>query len=206
MDGVLPDIACRAAQCTPCRQERSPAWARDGGRRHFFILTNDRGPCCLDGRYKDVGFMRHHIIANGARTAIRWTTDRAAARAHEPMLRVGERDDAARLHQFTDKLDEAPRLPCHDRAKDLAIPTPNLHYPRVSTDPPLRPNATARAVSAAPAVNAGAGFGVADAAVASMGQQDRSLLIFFAGNHPSAECRLVRASRRYLGDISAISR
>ena len=26
------------------------------------------------------------------------------------------------------------------------------------------------------------------------------------GNHPSAECRLVRASRRYLGDISAISR
>ena len=122
------------------------------------------------------------------------------------MLRVGERDDAARLHQFTDKLDVAPRLPCHDTAKDLAIPTPNLHYPRVSPGPPLRPNATARALSAAPAVGAGAGFGVADAAMASTDQQDRSLLIFFAGNHPSAECRLVRASRRYLGDISAISR
>ena len=68
MDGVLPGIACRVAQRTSYPQERSPAWARDGGRRHFFILTNDRGPCCLDGRYKDVGFMRHHIIANGART------------------------------------------------------------------------------------------------------------------------------------------
>ena len=86
MDGGLPGIECQ--QCTPCRQERSPAWARDGGRRHFFILTNDRGPCCLDGRYKDVGFMRHHIIANGARTAMRWATDRAAARAREPILRA----------------------------------------------------------------------------------------------------------------------
>lgn len=32
------------------------------GSRHFFIFTDSRGPCCLDGKYKDVGFLKHHII------------------------------------------------------------------------------------------------------------------------------------------------
>ena len=104
--------------------------------------------------------------------------------------RAGERNDAAHLHQFTDKLKVAPRLACHDTAKDLAIPTPNLHYPRLPTAPPLRPNATARADGAALPVGASSGVGAAGVASTAI---NRSLLIFFAGDHPTAECRHVRA-------------
>ena len=51
-------------QCLRRLAERSEAFRATGGARHFFILTDDRGPCCLDGKYKDVSFLNHHIIGN----------------------------------------------------------------------------------------------------------------------------------------------
>ena len=49
-------------QCLQRLRERSPSFAATNGSRHFFIFTDSRGPCCLDGKYKDVGFLNHHVI------------------------------------------------------------------------------------------------------------------------------------------------
>ena len=49
-------------QCLQRLRERSPSFRATNGSRHFFIFTDSRGPCCLDGKYKDVGFLDHHVI------------------------------------------------------------------------------------------------------------------------------------------------
>ena len=41
-------------QCLQRLRQRSEAWRATNGSRHFFIFTDSRGPCCLDGKYKDV--------------------------------------------------------------------------------------------------------------------------------------------------------
>ena len=49
-------------QCLQRLRARSPAFQATNGSRHFFIFTDSRGPCCLDGKYKDVDFLNHHVI------------------------------------------------------------------------------------------------------------------------------------------------
>ena len=49
-------------QCLQRLASRSAAFQATNGSNHFFIFTDSRGPCCLDGKYKDVGFLKHHII------------------------------------------------------------------------------------------------------------------------------------------------
>ena len=58
-------VALTQPRCIARLKERSAAWKQSAGRTHFFVLTNDRGPCCINGVYKDVEFMRHHVIGNG---------------------------------------------------------------------------------------------------------------------------------------------
>ena len=92
-------------QCLRRLAERSAAFRATAGRAHFFILTDDRGPCCLDGKYKDVEFMKHHIIGNH-----------------------GERPQTS-IRDFVFHRGWGPRLPCFDERKDIMIPTPNWHTP-----------------------------------------------------------------------------
>ena len=54
-------------QCLQRLAARSEAFRATNGSRHFFIFTDSRGPCCLDGKYKDVDFLRHHIIGCAGR-------------------------------------------------------------------------------------------------------------------------------------------
>lgn len=107
-------------RCLLRLRQRSEAWRRDGGARHFFVLTNDRGPCCINGVYKDVGFLRHHVIGNGEVPLSE--TPRGRPLQHFPSLGATE---------------WAPPLPCFENRKDISIPTPNLHWPRVAYAPPL---------------------------------------------------------------------
>ena len=51
-------------QCLQRLRARSEAWRATNGSRHFFIFTDSRGPCCLDGKYKDTDFLSHHIIGS----------------------------------------------------------------------------------------------------------------------------------------------
>ena len=41
-------------QCLQRLRSRSAAFQATNGSNHFFIFTDSRGPCCLDGKYKDV--------------------------------------------------------------------------------------------------------------------------------------------------------
>lgn len=127
-------MAVAQQQCLERLRQCSPAFRHDGGRRHFFIFSNDRGPCCIDGRYKDVEFMRHRIIGNGEQNEV-W-------------------------HRYP-RIGQAAKLECHDPAKDISIPPPAWHSPRVQNAKDL------------PAV----------------GEHNRSLLLFFAGFHNLSPCR-----------------
>ena len=89
-------------QCLQRLVSRSAAWQATGGARHFFILTDDRGPCCLDGKYKDVRFLQHHIIGNHGEQPHHSTSD------------------------FIFRRGWGPQVPCFDERKDIMIPTPNL--------------------------------------------------------------------------------
>ncbi len=109
-------------RCLQRLRERSEAWQRTGGAAHFFVLTNDRGPCCINGVYKDVGFLRHHIIGNGELPLE--DTPRGRPLQHFPSLGATE---------------WAPSIPCFEAHKDISIPTPNLHWPRVPAAAPLSP-------------------------------------------------------------------
>ena len=108
---VAGALALTQQQCLERLKRDSEAYQHDRGIRHFFVLPNDRGPCCLDGRYKDVEFLNHHIIGNGEHGV---------------------------LHQFG-WAGRAPMIPCHDPNKDVSIPPPTFHLPRLpgaSLSPP----------------------------------------------------------------------
>jgi hypothetical protein len=102
-------------QCLQRLRARSLAWRATNGSRHFFIFTDSRGPCCLDGKYKDVDFLRHHVIG-----------------PH------GEPGGGARDPWFF-RRGRGPRIRCFDDVKDVNIPTPNIHFPRLPLAPTLPP-------------------------------------------------------------------
>ena len=104
-------------QCLQRLRARSEAFRATNGSRHFFIFTDSRGPCCLDGKYKDVDFLRHHVIGPHGEPA---------SAADEWFFRRGK---------------QAPRIRCFDATKDINIPTPNIHWPRTPFAPnlPRRP-------------------------------------------------------------------
>jgi hypothetical protein len=89
------------AQCRRLLSRESEAWRATNGARHFFVLTDSRGPCCNDGVYKDVEFLENHIIGHH-----------------------GERDFAPVF-----KHTPGPPLHCFQLDKDVTIPTPTLHQP-----------------------------------------------------------------------------
>ena len=78
--------------------------------RHFFLLTGERGPCCNDGRYKDVGFLRHRVITQSG--------DRGAVPIR---LSWGGK--------FNGPYPSPLLLPCYDKVKDVNVPTPNVYVP-----------------------------------------------------------------------------
>ena len=101
-------------RCLLRLRRRSRAWQATAGASHFFVLPNDRGPCCINGVYKDVEFLHHHVIGNGELLPSETPTGRPLQQSPK----VGMREPA-------------PPLPCFEAHKDISIPTPNLHWPRV---------------------------------------------------------------------------
>lgn len=93
-------------QCLQRLRSRSEAYRATNGSRHFFILTDERGPCCLSGQYKDVDFLSHHIITQG------------------------ERFPPGATHGTFSMNTWGPELKCYDGRKDIAVPNPNIHFPR----------------------------------------------------------------------------
>ena len=98
-------------QCLQRLRRRSEAFRATNGSRHFFIFTDSRGPCCLDGKYKDVDFLHHHII--------------------------GPHGEPSSADEWFFRRGHGPRIRCFDDHKDINIPTPNIHFPRTPFAPPL---------------------------------------------------------------------
>ena len=111
-------ISIGQEQCLQRLEATSEAWRATNGSRHFFVFTDSRGPCCLDGKFKDTRFLRHHII--------------------------GPHAEPASGKSFT-RRGLAPPLPCWDARKDVSIPTPNIHFPRTPFASPLLANSSAAA-------------------------------------------------------------
>ena len=105
-------------QCLQRLRTRSAAFRATNGSRHFFIFTDSRGPCCLDGKYKDVDFLSHHIIGPHG----------------EPPPRANVADNDA---EWFFRRGAGPRIRCFDERKDINIPTPNIHFPRTPFAPAL---------------------------------------------------------------------
>ena len=104
-------------QCLQRLQTRSEAFRATNGSRHFFIFTDSRGPCCLDGKYKDVDFLNHHVIG--------------------PHGEPSDEGDAVAAATWFFRRGKGPRIRCFDDSKDVNIPTPNIHFPRTPYAPPL---------------------------------------------------------------------
>ena len=68
-------------QCLQRLAARSAAFRANNGSRHFFIFTDSRGPCCLDGKYKDVDFSATTWTARTASQTRRGSSAEGAARA-----------------------------------------------------------------------------------------------------------------------------
>lgn len=93
-------------QCLQRLRTRSAAWRATNGSSHFFILTDSRGPCSIDGKYKDIDFLGHHVIG---------------PHAEVPPSSMGS---------WFFRGSVGPHIPCYDARKDIGIPTPNIHFPR----------------------------------------------------------------------------
>ena len=150
-------------QCLRRLEQRSPAFRATGGARHFFIFTDSRGPCCIDGSYKDVDFLRHRIIGPHA----------------EPPSDEG--------FSFRRGVAKGPPLRCFDERKDIGIPTPNIHFPRTPFARPL-----GRGADPAHDAIAGAAPPPQEAPQPEP-PPARDLLIFYAGWNYDERMRLVKA-------------
>lgn len=99
--------ALRAPEaCRRKLQRSSSAWKATNGSRHFFVLTQDYGPCSMHGQLLSPWLLAHHVIA-----------------VHGEL-------DGHHVH-----VGPAPDLPCFDSAKDISIPPPIMLHPP-PTDPP----------------------------------------------------------------------
>jgi len=128
--------------CLTKLRAESAAWRRDAGARHFFLFTGERGPCCVEGRYKDVQFMRHHVVTQSGETGPVKPRYAAEGPASPPLS----------------------LLPCFDARKDVSVPTPNAHWPQLAVlgDRALPPEPTMPDASPRPillfAAGGGAGY------------------------------------------------
>ena len=163
-------------QCLQRLQTRSEAFRATNGSRHFFIFTDSRGPCCLDGKYKDVDFLNHHVIG---------------PHAEPPPQQLGS---------WFFRSGEGPPIACYDARKDIGIPTPNIHFPRTPFAPSLPE--MAGGVNSSSGGGGGGGDGVAVGGVGGVGvhggsvsSDERPLLLFYAGWSYGCRMTLVRLYR-----------
>ena len=98
--------SCSSSVCSASRREVLRSARTTARAAHL----HSRGPCCLDGKYKDVDFLRHHVIGPHGEPTRRGSSAEGAA-AH-PLLRRGKR----RRHPHA-----GPPLPRTARA---AVPPP----------------------------------------------------------------------------------
>ena len=162
-------------QCLQRLQARSAAWRATNGSAHFFILTDSRGPCSIDGKYKDVAFLNHHVIG---------------PHAEPPPQQLGS---------WFFRSGEGPPIACYDARKDIGIPTPNIHFPRTPFAPSLPEMAGGVNSSSG---GGGGGDGVAVGGVGGVGvhggsvsSDERPLLLFYAGWSYGCRMTLVRLYR-----------
>lgn len=95
-------------QCLQRLRANSESFRHKNGRNHFFIFTDSRGACSLDGKFKDVEFLKHHVI--------------------------GQHGEIFNKKNYFFRRGVGPRIRCYDRDRDVNIPTPNIHtYPTKST-------------------------------------------------------------------------
>ena len=91
-------------RCRRLLEQHSEAFQATLGARHFFVLTEDRGPCCHQGDLAQVAFVRHHVLGvHGEVTGHHW---------RHPLKWRMARHNAG------------PDLPCFDAIKDVSIPPP----------------------------------------------------------------------------------
>ena len=91
-------------RCRRLLEQRSEAFQATRGARHFFVLTEDRGPCCHQGDMAQVALLRHHVLGvHGEMAGHHWR--------HPLKWRMARRN-------------AGPDLPCFDVVKDVSIPPP----------------------------------------------------------------------------------
>ena len=94
-------VAITQQQCLERLKLRSPSFKRNNGRNHYFIFTDSRGACTLDGKFKDVEFLNHHVI--------------------------GQHGERFKPDKYFFRRGEGPPLRCYDNTRDVNIPTPTVH-------------------------------------------------------------------------------
>lgn len=91
-------------RCRRALEQRSAAWRATSGRRHFFVLTGDFGPCTHSGHLLSPALLGHHVIAtHGELEGHHWHWG------------------------------DGPDLPCFCAHKDISIPPSNWLYPPPSS-------------------------------------------------------------------------
>ena len=123
-------------QCLQRLAARSPSWQATNGSKHFFIFTDSRGPCCLDGKYKDVAFLNHHVIGPHGEPSHDWFFRRGRGVCCLFIYSHHVRRGRALTHMCP-PLFAGPKIRCFDDRKDVNIPTPNIHFPRTPYAPAL---------------------------------------------------------------------
>lgn len=93
-------VAIMQQQCLQKLRKRSKAFQETNGKNHFFVFTDSRGACSLDGKFKDVDFERHHVI--------------------------GQHGELFNKNYFF-RRGSGPHIRCFDNKRDVNIPTPNIH-------------------------------------------------------------------------------
>lgn len=88
-------------QCLQRLRSDSEAFRHANGKNHFFIFTDSRGACSLDGKFKDVEFTKHHVI--------------------------GQHGEIFKDSHYFFRRGKGPHIRCYDKDRDVNIPTPNIH-------------------------------------------------------------------------------
>ena len=139
-------------RCRRRLMQHSPAWRHTGGRRHFFVVTSDFGPCDHNGHFLFPELLKHHMLATHGEVD-----------GHHWHWGIG------------------PNLPCFSEHKDISIPPANwLQSPLEGggenggvSSRCLQGGGGSTGPAAAPSMAA--------AAVAPAAARGKDLLAFFAG-------------------------